>query len=277
MPASLGKLNYRFVVVDMKSDPLGTKLNLGRPNSPQAYGGAPVMIQICHFLEQGEITTCDSLYVGSNHVFLVALMNEGKMIRAVYKPCQGETPLYDFPYGTLYRREYAAFLISQALEWFLVPPTVIRSGPHGIGSMQWFVDTNNRVDYNSLMARYLSQLKQVALFDYLVNNADRKVGHCLEGSDGRLWFVDHGLTFNAIPKLRTVIWDFSGQSISEKLVSDVMALQQKLKRAKPLREALSRLLEVSEVKALEFRLKNIVDNPVFPYPESGWSVPWPWM
>lgn len=261
----------------MENDPLGAKLNFGHPDSPQSYGGAPAMIQICRFLEHGEITTCDSHYSGSNHIFLVALVNEGEMIRAVYKPCRGETPLYDFPDGTLYKREFAAFLISQALEWLLVPPTVIRSGPYGIGSMQWFVDTKNRVDYDSLRARYLSQLKQVALFDYLVNNADRRVSHCLEGQDGRLWLIDHGLTFNAIPTLRTVIWDFSGQSISQKLVSDVVALQQKLKPAKPLREALLRLLAVSEVEALEFRLEEIIDNPLFPYPGPHRSVPWPWM
>ncbi|MBI3040112.1 MAG: SCO1664 family protein [Chloroflexi bacterium] len=261
----------------MQRDPLETKLNFSYPNSPQSSDGAPVMTQICHFLERGEITTCDSLYFGSNGVFLVALRNEGKMIRAIYKPCRGETPLYDFPDGTLYKREYAAFLISQALEWFLVPPTVIRSGPHGIGSMQWFVDTKNRVDYDSLRTRYLSRLKQVALFDYLVNNADRKAGHCLEGKDGRLGLVDHGLTFNTVPKLRTVIWDFSGQPISKKLVSDVMALQEKLKQEKSLREALYRLLAVSEVEALEFRLQKIIDNPVLPYPESRRSVPWSWM
>ncbi len=234
------------------------------------------MIQICRFLEQGEVTGCDSLYLGSNHVFTVTLANEGKMIKAVYKPRRGETPLYDFPDGTLYRREYAAFLISQALEWFLVPPTVIRTGPHGIGSMQWFVDTTSRVGYDSLKARYLPQLEKVALFDHLVNNGDRKAGHCLEGQDRRLWCVDHGLTFNVMPKLRTVVWDFSGQLIPEKLVSDVMALQQKLEWAGPLKEALYRLLAVPEVEALEFRLKEVIDNPVFPAPESGWSVPWPW-
>lgn len=261
----------------MENDPLGAKVNFGHPDSPRSYGGAPAMIQICRFLEHGEITTCDSHYSGSNHVFLVALVNEGEMIRAVYKPCRGETPLYDFPDGTLYKREFAAFLISQALEWLLVPPTVIRSGPYGIGSMQWFVDTKNRVDYDSLRVRYLSQLKQVALFDYLVNNADRRVSHCLEGQDGRLWLVDHGLTFNAIPTLRTVIWDFSGQSISQKLVLNMVALQQKLKPAKPLREALLRLLAVSEVEALEFRLEEIIDNPLFPYPGPHRSVPWPWM
>ncbi len=234
------------------------------------------MTQICRLLGQGEVTRCDPLHLGSNYVFMVTLANDGKTIEAVYKPRRGEAPLYDFPDGTLYRREYAAFLISQALEWSLVPPTVIRTGPHGIGSMQWFVDTRSRVGYDSLKARHLPQLAKVALFDHLVNNGDRKAGHCLEGQDGWLWCVDHGLTFHAMPKLRTVVWDFSGQLMPEKLVADVTALQQKLERAGPLKEALCGLLAVPEVEALEFRLKGIIDDPVFPAPESYWSVPWPW-
>ncbi len=261
----------------MKRGSFRTKLNVGHRDSIQFWGGAPVMIQDCSFLERGEITACDLLYNGSNHVFLIELMNKGKVVRAIYKPRRGEAPLYDFPDGTLYKREYAAFLISQALEWFLIPPTVIRDGPHGIGSVQWFVDTTKGVDYDSLRVKDLSELKQVALFDYLVNNADRKAGHCLEGRDGRLWVVDHGLTFNTVPKLRTVIWDFSGQSIPRKLVSDVTALRQKLNRVKPLKEALYRLLAVSEVEALGARLNKIISNPLFPFPESRRSVPWHWM
>lgn len=248
-----------------------------QPDSSRSCIDAPAMIQIRRLLSQGEVTDCDSLYLGSNHVFTITLADEGRMIKAVYKPRRGETPLYDFPDGTLYRREYAAFLISQALEWFLVPPTVIRDGPHGIGSMQWFVETRDGTRHDSLRAGYPPrQLEMVALFDDLVNNGDRKAGHCLTGQDGRLWCVDHGLTFNAMPKLRTVIWDFSGQSIPRKLVSDVMALRRKLESAGPLGEALRRLLAAPEVEALEIRLRRIIDNPVFPLLESRWNVPWPW-
>ncbi len=262
--------------MDMENGPSGSKFNSDHSDYHLSHS-ASVMAHICQFLEQGEITACQLLYSGSNHVFLVTLTQDGKEMNAIYKPRQGETPLWDFPDGTLYKREYAAYLISQALEWFLVPPTVIRSGPYGVGSVQWFVDTNQRIDYESLRESYLSQLKQVALFDYLVNNADRKAGHCLNGHDGRLWMVDHGLTFNAMPKLRTVIWDFSGQSVSKKMVSEVAVLQQKLALDKLLKEALSRLLVVSEMEALDLRIKKIVDDPVFPYPESRRSVPWPWI
>jgi uncharacterized repeat protein (TIGR03843 family) len=159
----------------------------------------------------------------------------------------------------------------------MVPPTVIRSGPHGIGSVQWFVDTGKIADYGSLRSKCLAELERVALFDYLINNADRKAGHCLQGQDGLLWLVDHGLTFNAIPKLRTVIWDFSGKSVPEKLISDVVAFQQKLLPGSPFREALSGLLSEAELAALVQRVRRIIDNPVFPHPSSRWSVPWPWI
>jgi hypothetical protein len=236
----------------------------------------PAMKKACRILERAEITTCDLLYRGSNRVYIIGLVNDGLGIKAIYKPRRGETPLYDFPDGSLYKREYAAFLMSQALEWFLVPPTIIRNGPLGTGSVQWFIDPKKRTEMNSPIEIDLFKLQQVVLFDYLVNNADRKASHFLEGRDGHLWVVDHGLTFNAVPKLRTVLWDFSGQDIPEKLMSDTVALQEKL-RKKPLRDVLYPLLEKSEIKALESRIAKIIEDPVFPYPRSYRSVPWPWI
>lgn len=212
---------------------------------------------------------------GSNYVFLVTMVREETGIKAIYKPRQGEIPLWDFPDGTLYKREYAAFIMSQALEWHFIPPTVIRDGPHGIGSMQWFVDSKNGPGH-CLQIKDISILKRVALFDYLVNNADRKAGHFLEGQDGRLWLVDHGLTFNATPKLRTVLWDFSGETVPDELLADVRVLQSKLKQEKHLRDILRRLLEEPEVKALELRIKTIIEKPVFVHPGPHRSVPWPW-
>ena len=259
----------------MGNDTLGTKLNFGYPDYPLSDGDDGLMARTCRLLEQGEITACQWLPNGSNHVFLVTIIKQGETIKAIYKPRRAETPLWDFPDGTLYKREYGSFLLSQALEWFLVPPTIVRSGPEGIGSMQWFINTKDGVDYWALKTRYLSALQQVALFDYLVNNADRKAGHCLEGQDGRLWIVDHGLTFNAVLKLRTVIGDFPGQPIPDELVADVIALRQKLKEIKPFRETLFRLLDAVEFDALEKRIRNIIDNPAFSYLESRRSMPWP--
>ena len=162
-----------------------------------------------------------------------------------------------------------------AVEWHMVPPTVIRDGPHGVGSMQWFVNTKSRAGYY-LKVKDTSILKQAALFDYLVNNADRKLSHFLEDKDGLLWLVDHGLTFNAMPKLRTVLWDFSGQTVPDELLADVKTLQSKLKQEKQLRNTLRRLLEQSEVEALEFRINAIIKKPMFVHPGPYRSVPWPW-
>jgi hypothetical protein len=229
----------------------------------------------CNLLQRAKVRNCDLLSNGSNYVFLVTLVKEGAEVKAIYKPRQGEDPLWDFPDGTLYKREYAAFIVSQALDWNLVPPTVIRSGPYGVGSMQWFIDTPARNEPQPQL-KDAAVLKQVALFDYLVNNADRKAGHFLVDRDCRLWLIDHGLTFSDQPKLRTVLWDFSGQPVPEKLLSDVRALQPKLRSEKHLHAALSRLLGESEIEALELRIKAILEKPVFVYPGRYRSIPWPW-
>jgi len=236
---------------------------------------AEAISQACNLLLQAKVSNCDLIPNGSNYVFLTTLVKEQTKIKAIYKPRQGEIPLWDFLEGTLYKREYAAFIVSRALDWHLVPPTVIREGPYGIGSMQWFVDPKNGISYYSPI-KDASILKQVALFDYLVNNADRKASHFLEGKDGRLWLVDHGLTFNAVPKLRTVLWDFSGETVPDELLADLRVLQDKLKQEKELRDALRRLLEESELEALELRISAILEKPVFPFPSSHRSVPWPW-
>jgi hypothetical protein len=244
---------------------------------PPPSTAAAALAKMCRFLEQAAITACDLLLRGSNRVFVVELVRENMTAKAIYKPRRGETPLYDFPDGSLYKREYAAFLVSQALEWFIVPPTVIRKGPFGVGSVQWFVNSKNRVIFEPKTGADIFKLKQVAVFDLVANNADRKLGHFLEGEDGRLWVVDHGLTFHALPKLRTVLWDFAGQPIPGNLVSDITALRKKLARGNPLRNALLHLLEETEVKALESRIDSIVAKPVFSHPQSRWSVPWPWI
>jgi len=235
------------------------------------------MARVCRFMETAEIRACDLLPSGSNRVFIIKIIKENMTGKAIYKPRRGETPLYDFQDGSLYKRECAAYLVSQALEWFIVPPTIIRQGPWGVGLVQWFVSSRNRVIFESLAGMDLLKLKQVAAFDLVVNNAERKFGHFLEGRDGHLWVVDHGLTFNAVPKLRTVLWDFAGQLIPGKLVSDITALRKTLERGNPLRNALLQLLSAQEVQALESRINRIVRDPVFDQPQSRWSVPWPWI
>jgi hypothetical protein len=242
-------------------------------NIPGPDGEA--MSQACSLLQQARVRNCDLLSNGSNYVFLATMVTEGTEVKAIYKPRQGEVPLWDFPDGTLYKRECAAFVVSQALEWHLIPPTVIREGPYGIGSMQWFVDATDGTRQHSQI-KDTSILKRVALFDYLVNNADRKASHFLESKDGRMWLVDHGLTFNAEPKLRTVLWDFSGETVPVELLADVRALKDKLKSEKQLRDALRSLLDEAEIEALELRIKTIIEKPMFVYPGPHRSVPWPW-
>lgn len=233
------------------------------------------MARRCRLLETAAVARCEWFVRGSNDVFLLSLEAKNQTARAIYKPRRGEAPLWDFPDGTLYQREYAAYLLSRALGWPLIPPTVIRDGPHGPGSVQWFVSAQPLTDYRSLLARRAAELKEVAVFDYVVNNADRKAGHCLEGLDGRLWVVDHGLTFNAVPKLRTVIWDFIGAPVPSQLIDSLEACQSELAKGGPLRQALAGLLDAAEMAALERRLAQITDEPVFPQPTSYHSVPWP--
>ena len=194
------------------------KDNLEYLTDPLPAIDAAAMAEMCRFLEAAEIMSCDLLPRGSNYVFIVKLVKGKKMVKAVYKPRRGETPLYDFPDGSLYKREYAAYLLSQALEWFIIPPTGIRNGPFGVGSVQWFVNTKKTVVFEPKTEADFFALKRVAVFDQAVNNADRKLGHFLEGKDRHLWVVDHGLTFHAVPKLRTVLWDFAGQPIPQKIV-----------------------------------------------------------
>jgi hypothetical protein len=251
-----------------------TKYNSSQRDSIVPGGGSLTIPQACDLLQQAKVRNCNLLSNASNYVFLATMIMQENKVKAIYKPRQGEIPLWDFPDGTLYKREYAAFVVSEALQWQLIPPTVIRDGPYGIGSMQWFVETKSGTRQDWQIED--STLKQVALFDYLVNNADRKAGHFLEGRDGRLWLVDHGLTFNVEPKLRTVLWDFSGESVPDKLLADVKVLQDRLMPKKPLRDALRPLIEESEIEAFELRINNILEKPAFVRPGPNRSIPWPW-
>ncbi|OGO36594.1 MAG: hypothetical protein A2147_09055 [Chloroflexi bacterium RBG_16_57_8] len=227
-------------------------------------------------LQEGEIAACRPVYSGSNSVFLVGLSRNGEERRAIYKPRRGEAPLWDFPDGTLFQREFAAYLVSQALGWRLVPPTVIRGGPYGVGVVQLFVRATYGDSYPSLAETHAREFRRIAAFDLLVNNADRKAGHCLQGEDGRIWGIDHGLTFHEMPKLRTVLWEFAGQRIPDDLLDDLRGLRRQLEREQPLHGSLSRLLSAREVEALQERLKTILQQPAFPsWSGSYHSIPWP--
>ncbi len=222
-------------------------------------------------LARGQVALKGRLPCASNATFLVEVARDGATALAVYKPGRGERPLWDFPAG-LYRREVAAYLLSEALGWSLVPPTLLREGPLGEGSLQLFVEADFAQHYFTLRERpeHRDALARLCLFDVLANNADRKAGHCLLGPDGRIYAVDNGLTFHAEPKLRTVIWDFGGKAIPRALLADVRRFV-----AAGIPPPLAALLAPAEREALHARAEAALAEPRFPADTSGHRYPWP--
>ena len=216
---------------------------------------------------------------GSNYVFLLTLRDGAAgQGYAVYKPRRGEAPLGDFPEGTLYKREYASYLLDQALGWRLIPPTVIRDTgdlDHGVGMLQLFVHHDPAQHFFTLKEDHEEEMKRIALFDWLTNNADRKGGHCLLGRDGRIWCIDHGLTFHVHDKLRTVIWDYAGQPAPPARIEEVCALGEQISNDSDLRQSLHDLLSTEEIDALERRISRIDRERVFPQPPAYRPYPWP--
>jgi hypothetical protein len=228
-------------------------------------------------LQQGELDQdYGMLRWSSNYAFLVGVTFEGSTLTAVYKPQQGERPLWDFPDGTLCYREYASYLTSEELGWDVVPPTALKQGKRGLGSVQFFVDHDPDIHYFTFDQTVHPQLRRIALFDVLVNNADRKGGHCLLDSNGHIWGIDHGITFHAAYKLRTVIWDFAGQPVPDNLLADVERLYVILEKIDaPYRVALTELLSASEARALQRRIRHILETCAYPLPGAGPNYPWP--
>ena len=229
-------------------------------------------------LEEGEMDEEVGLMRwGSNYTFLVNLVRDGVRLMAIYKPRRGECPLWDFPDGTLCNRETAAYLTSKALGWNLVPPTLLRAGTRGVGSVQLFIDHDPEEHYYTFeKPGLLPQLERMAIFDAIVNNADRKGGHCLVDEDGQLWGIDHGLTFNASEKLRTVIWDFAGMPISPAILADLRLLCGRLGVAdEAYTRRMAELLSPIETRMLEYRVDRLLADGVFPQPGAGPNRPWP--
>ena len=224
-----------------------------------------------HVLTCGEIDIEGRMPWSSNATFLVNVSCEGVVARGIYKPMRGERPLWDFEPG-LHRREVAAYRLSEALGLDLVPPTVLRDGPYGEGSVQWFVDVDHRQHYFTIHEErpdLHDRLRNVAVFDLLANNTDRKSGHVLIDSDDHIWGIDHGLCFSADFKLRTVVWEFGGEPIGAALLDAI----QPIARAVPL--DIATLLADDEVAALQERARWVAANPVFPVDQSGRRYPWP--
>lgn len=225
-------------------------------------------------LGTGELEVLGLLPNASNHTFLARVKSTEEELLAVYKPRRGEAPLWDFPEGTLCAREVAAYVVSRALGWPNVPATVLRDGPYGVGSVQRFVPHDPEEHYFTLAGRFPEEFRRVAAFDLVVNNADRKSGHCLLGEDGRVFLVDHGVCFSDEPKLRTVIWDFIGDPVEEGTRADVRRLAGEIRGGK-VRDELTNLLAPVELAALEERADAVAAADRFPEPGPDRPFPWP--
>jgi uncharacterized repeat protein (TIGR03843 family) len=222
------------------------------------------------FLHDGEVEVEGRMPWASNATFLVTVRCGDEEQRAIYKPVRGERPLWDFEPG-LHRRELAAFVLSELLGFGVVPPTVVRGGPYGEGSLQWFVDADHTEHYFTIFEHrpdVHDQLRSIAVLDLVANNTDRKSGHCLLAGD-RVWAIDNGLCFAAPSKLRTVIWEFADEPIDGSVLSRIEALAASV----PLE--LATLLDDDEVAALQQRASRIVAAGRFPSDASGHRYPWP--
>lgn len=252
---------------------------------------------VLRVLQDGTVEIEGLLPWSSNYAFLVRACVDTLAIGAVYKPERGERPLWDFPQGTLCLREMAAFVVSEALGWGIVPPTALRDAQHGLGTIQLYIDHNPSRHYFTIEgdAAFGPQLQKIALFDIAINNADRKAGHVLieqiggedgdssagDGDDdvvtaGRLWGIDHGICFHTDPKLRTVIWEFAGAPIPAPLKADLEAFRARLDDdGDELSGVLSQLLSAAEIEALRRRVSRLISRPTFPQPGAGRHYPWP--
>lgn len=239
--------------------------------------GQPLSLEAAlDLLTHGDIDVQGLLPWSSNYTFLVIVSHQDLQVPAVYKPCKGERPLWDFPTGTLANREVAAHVVSQALNWILVPPTVLRDGPHGPGMVQFYIHSDPDEHYFTFSKQFPDQFRKIALFDAIINNADRKAGHCLRDEHDHIWAIDHGVSFHEEPKLRTVIWEFAGQAIPAELQRDLGAFRERLStRSDPHTKALSKLLARDEIVALRRRAGRLLSQGRFPKPGSNRHIPWP--
>ena len=228
-------------------------------------------------LREGEITVQGEFMWGSNYTFLTEIHYSDATLSAVYKPSRGQRPLWDFAPSTLAHREAAAYVVSQALGWDLVPPTVYRRrAPVGAGSLQLFVEHDPEYHYFNMTPEDRQRLRPVALFDLLINNADRKGSHILLDPDKHLWLIDHGLCFHEDDKLRTVIWDFTGEPIPADLLADLRKFHQTLTLTSEDGIGLNAHLSQAEILALAKRADDLIQSAHYSNPpEDRRAYPWP--
>jgi uncharacterized repeat protein (TIGR03843 family) len=234
----------------------------------------PRSVTTAEVLARGELTVRGQIRDASNAVLHCSVSYEGQEVLCVYKPVRGERPLWDFPDGTLAQREVAAYEVSEATGWGLVPPTVLRDGPFGEGMVQLWIDGDPSVDLAALVRADLPPLRRMAVFDAVINNADRKGGHLIPMPDGHVYGIDHGVTFHQEDKLRTVLWGWAGDPLPDEAVDALSDLRAQLEGA--LAEGLSALLTRREVVAVTRRVDRLLSTRRHPEPSGDWpAVPWP--
>jgi uncharacterized repeat protein (TIGR03843 family) len=237
---------------------------------------SPRSMDALALLSKGEMQVIGLVPWSSNYTFLVKIKNRGYETLAIYKPSSGERPLWDFPAGSLAKRECAAYLVSSILGWPNIPPTILRDGPEGEGAVQMFIDAVAKEHFFTLRATHREEMKKIAAFDAIANNTDRKGGHILLGKDDRIWCIDHGVTFHEYPKLRTVIWDFVGEKIPRPVLDDLRHFTDCLEQNEAFKSELRRLLYAHEISALSNRVNDLIEAGVYPEPPDDWPhVPWP--
>jgi hypothetical protein len=223
-------------------------------------------------LREGSIEILGQMPWSSNATLLCDVVHDEQIVQAVYKPHRGERPLWDFPSG-LYRREVACYELAKAIGWDLVPPTVLVDGPVGAGSLQLFIPCDFEQHYLTLNdePQFLKPFQQLTAFDMVANSTDRKSGHVLLGKDGQIWAIDNGLSFHAEFKLRTVLWDFAGDSIPEDIRDDLITFA-----GNGLSDILAELLDdEEEVEAVFHRAQILIHKGHFPVDPGGRRWPWP--
>jgi uncharacterized repeat protein (TIGR03843 family) len=264
----------------------------------------PASERIPPLLLKGELTVRGRIREASNAVLYCALSYEDAEAACVYKPVAGERPLWDFPDGNLARREVAAYEISEATGWDLIPPTVLRDGPYGEGMVQLWIETEESpaepllalVEEEEpaegwkavalaevgegrtalLVHADDARLRRLAVLDAVINNGDRKGGHLLPTADGRLLGIDHGVTFNTEDKLRTLLWGWAGEPLTAEAVDVLERLGAELTAGAPLAARMGELITAAEVEALRGRVAELLRTGLHPAPSGEWpSIPWP--
>jgi uncharacterized repeat protein (TIGR03843 family) len=229
-------------------------------------------------LREAEFQDARPVWYSSNYVYLSQMCGQaGEQFAAIYKPLKGENPLWDFPDGCLYKREAAAYELAKLLGWNFVPPTVVRDGPHGIGSLQLFIkhDPESHFFVQREVPGFVPQLQRMAVFDLIVNNADRKGGHCLLDEHGQIWGIDHGLCFHYQYKLRSVIWDWAGEAVPTNWLDETFAAGKAIAGCAAAATPFLALVGDAEVAALLGRIEKLQQDRRFPTPGANRHYPWP--